>query len=217
MSLQNILSENIVDDNKNVNIKLYLLDPLSVIIKLAVLGNKPVGTKISINDNIIYFQEPGIFQSLCRYVFHANKTELQYLYNPIQIACLHYLSKDAITKTPRMKQLFTCAMKGLQNLMETYKACSIIRLCLNYFYTIITNHVDQTYNDTIFHKDGMTCFYTEDIVKQMNKQWTPDKIKVVLDIVAFLSSDTMATENVKSLENIMQNIDKETQRIISQN
>ena len=32
------------DNNLNVNIKSYVLDPLTVIIKLAILGNKPVGT-----------------------------------------------------------------------------------------------------------------------------------------------------------------------------
>lgn len=215
--INNAGTESIDDDNKNINIKSYLLDPLSVIIKLAILGNKSIGTKISINDNIIYFQEPGMFQSFCRYIFHANKTELQYLYNPIQLACTIYLSKEAIAKTPRMKQLFLCALKGLSNLIETYKSCSIIRLCLNYFYTIITNHVEETYNDSIFHKDGMTLLYTDEIVKIMQKQWTSEKIKVVLDIIAFLSADTMAIENVKSLENIMQNIDKETKKLISQN
>ena len=50
----NILPEN----NNNINIKLFILDPLSVIIKLAIISNKPVGTKILIQNNIIFFQEP---------------------------------------------------------------------------------------------------------------------------------------------------------------
>jgi hypothetical protein len=205
------------NDNKNINIKLYMLDPLSVIVKLAILGKKPVGTKISINENVIYFQEPGMFQGFCRYIFHTNKTELQYLYNPIQIACKTYLSSEYIAKTPRMKQLFLCSLSGITNLMETYKACSIIRLCLNYFYTIIVNHVEQIYNDNIFHKDGMTSIYTEEMVICMHAQWTHEKIKVILDIISFLANDSNAIENVKSLENIMRNIDKETQKIVLQN
>ena len=43
------------DNNQNINIKGFLLDPLSVIIKLAILSNKPVGTKILIKNNILYF------------------------------------------------------------------------------------------------------------------------------------------------------------------
>lgn len=201
-------------DNENKNIKLFLLDPLSVIIKLAILGNKPIGTKIIIQNNIIGFNEPGFFQSLCRYIANTNKIDLQYLYNPIQIACIHFLSKDALVKTPRMKQLFICAQKGLLNLMETYKTCSIIRLCLNYYYTIITNYVDQIYNEHIFHKDSLTTLYSEELVKLLNKQWTTEKIKLILDIVSFLSNDSMASNNVKSLENLMEIIDKDTHKLI---
>jgi hypothetical protein len=38
----------IPDDNTKVNTKIFLLDPLSVIIKLAILSNKPIGTKLLI-------------------------------------------------------------------------------------------------------------------------------------------------------------------------
>ena len=79
----NILPEN----NNNINIKLFILDPLSVIIKLAIISNKPIGTKILIQNNIIHFQEPGLFQAICRYMLNTNKTDLQYMYNPIQLAC----------------------------------------------------------------------------------------------------------------------------------
>ena len=61
------------ENNYNINIKSYMLDPLSVIIKLAILSNKPIGTKILIQDNVIYFQEPGVFQAFCRYVLKTNK------------------------------------------------------------------------------------------------------------------------------------------------
>ena len=56
-------STNLPENNQKINIKLFLLDPLSVIIKLAILGNKPVGTKILIQNNVLYFQEPGLFQA----------------------------------------------------------------------------------------------------------------------------------------------------------
>jgi len=43
----------IPDDNNNFNVKMLVLDPLSVIIKLAILSNKPTGTKLLIQNNII--------------------------------------------------------------------------------------------------------------------------------------------------------------------
>ena len=63
----------IPDDNTKINIKSYILDPLSVIIKLAILNNKPIGTKLLIQNNVIYFQEPGPFQSICRMLYNTIK------------------------------------------------------------------------------------------------------------------------------------------------
>lgn len=202
------------ENNTKINIKLYLLDPLSVIIKLAIISNKSVGTKILIQNNIIYFQEPGVFQAVCRVFFNSNKTDLQYIYNPIQIACQTFLTKEFIQKTPRIKNLFMCAQHGLKRIMETYKNCSIITLCLNYYYAIITNYVEQHFNETIFYKDGMTSLYTKEVTTKLNEQWTDEKIKVILDLITFLTRDTMAMSNVKSLENIMETIDKNTQTIL---
>ncbi len=64
----------IPDNSKNINYKLFVLDPLSVIIKLAIISNKPIGTKFRIHDNVMYLQEPGYFQSICRIYYNTNKT-----------------------------------------------------------------------------------------------------------------------------------------------
>ena len=203
------------ENNNNVNIKLFILDPLSVIIKLAIIGNKPNGTKILIQNNNIFLQEPGPFQAFCRYVFNTNKTDLQFMYNPIQIACQTFLTKENINKNPRMKTLFICAQQGIEKLKETYKNCSMICLCLNYYYIIITNYVEQFYNESIFKKDCMTLLYTTEVVTSLNSQWSQEKITIILDLISFLSNDKMAINNVKSLENIMNSIDGETQQILS--
>jgi hypothetical protein len=208
-------SSSLPDNNTKINIKYFLLDPLSVIIKLAIIGNKPVGTKLLIQNNVIYFQEPGMFQSLTRMFYNTNKTDLQYMYNPIQIACTTFLSKDNIQKYPRIKNLFVCAQNGLKKLMETYKSCSIITLCLNYYYAIITNYVEQKYNDSIFYKDAVTGLYSKELIESLNEQWTTERIKVVLDLIMFLTNDLMASNNVKTLETIMENTDPNTQKIVS--
>ena len=139
MNLQNNLPEN----KENINIKSFLLDPLSVIIKLAIISKKPVGTKVLIQNNIIYLQEPGPFQAICRMFYNSNKTDLQYIYNPIQLACETFLSKESKKNNNRLTSLFNCALNGLKKLIETYKSCSIITLCLNYYYAIITNFIEE--------------------------------------------------------------------------
>jgi hypothetical protein len=213
--MNQFINPNTLPENNNaINTKLFILDPLTVIIKLAILSNKPVGTKICIQNNVLYFQEPGPFQAICRYIYNTNKTDLQYMYNPIQIACQYFLTKEYVQKTPRMKILFKCAQRGLEKLMETYKNCAIIRLCINYYYTLIANYADDIYNDKLFHKDSMTTLYCPEVVNALNNQWTQEKIKVILNLIEFLNGDTMAEDNVKSLENIVNNIDKSSQKIL---
>jgi hypothetical protein len=210
------IKNKLLPNNKNVDHQLFVLDPLSVIIKLAIVSNKPIGTKISISKNIIYLQEPGPFQGFLRYLLNYNKTDLQYLYNPIEIACKIYLNSNNINNFNNITELFRCAQNGLVKLMETYKQCSIIRLCLNYYFTLISNYLNQTYIDNLFKKDEISALYTIDLIKSLTKFWTQEKIDIVLNIISFLMVDDSAGHNVKSLENIMDNIDKQTQYILNQ-
>jgi len=204
----------IPDDNTN-NLHLFLLDPLSVIIKLAIISNKSIGTKIRIDHNIIYLQEPGPFQAFCRYFLNNNKTDIQYLYNPIELACKHYLEKKVIHNYPKIKELFKCAQNGIFKLIETYKNCSIMRISLNYYLSIISNHLDEKNDESLFRKDGLSPFYTNEILDNLYNIWTPEKIKIVLNLTTFLSNDDSAELNVKSLETIMEGIDKQVSQIIN--
>ena len=205
----------VIPDNKLVDIQLYVLDPLSVIIKLAILSNKPIGTKLHIDKNIIHLQEPGPFQSFCRYIFKSNKTDIQYLYNPIELACQHYLTEKFITDKPKIKELFICAQTGLTNLIETYKNCSVMRICLSYYLSLISNYLEDKKNDKLLRKDNVTEFYTPDILNKLNKIWTSDKIKIVLNITTYLLTNEHASTDVNSLETIMNGIDKLVQSEMS--
>ena len=203
-----------IPDNKTVDLQLYILDPLSVIIKLAILSNKPIGTKICISNNIVFLQHPGPFQAFCRYIFSTTKSDIQYIYNPIQLACQQYLSQDAVSKNPKLKELFKCAQNGLIKLSETYKSCSIIRLCINYYATLIDNHLQEIYNNELFRNDLMTPLYTNELTKIFTKLWTQERIKIILNLTTFLIGDEHATANVKSVETIMVDIDTQVQNLI---
>lgn len=211
------MDNNILPDNRPIDQHLFILDPLSVIIKLAILSNKLIGTKICISRNIIYFQEPGLFQGFCRYLLKTNKTDLQYMYNPIELACQHYLSKSSIQQNPKLKDLFKCAQNGILKLIETYKQCSIMRLCLNYYYSLISNYLDETCIENLFRKDNMTPLYTTELVSSLHKIWTQDRIKIILNLTSYLNSTTNADTDVKSMETIMDNIDLQTQLIFMSN
>ena len=60
----------------------------------------------------------------------------------------------------------------------------------------------------------MTSLYTKELLEELFTYWTQEKIKVVLDIISFLTNDKSASSNVKSLENIMETIDTELFKIL---
>ncbi len=222
-TLSSTFGTNLTDDTPKTDLRNYMLDTLATIIKLSILANKPVGTKICIQNNTIVFQEPGPFQPLCRILYNSNKSDIQYLYNPIQIACATFLAKDKSDSTnavpkknARIRSLFISAQKGLERLAETYRNCSVVKLCLNYYYSLISNYVDEYYNDALFRKDGFSLFYTDAVVRELSEKWTQERTKVVLDIIGFLNHDILLAEsNVRSLETIMNNIDAATRETLS--
>lgn len=233
------MSNYLPDDNQNVNMRNYLLDPLSVIVKLAILASKPVGTKVCIQQNILSFQEPGPFQALCRMIYQLNKTDLHYMYNPIQLACSHFMSRAGVKAHPRIRNLFVHAQRGLERLMTTYSANSTICHSLYYYYALISNYVEpsssapaQASNDksaaaaaaaaavaasqqnrALFRADGLTVLYGEELVRTLNGQWTEKWLTVVLDMIGFLSDTSISTENIRALESLMMTIDKQTQQV----
>jgi hypothetical protein len=204
------MSNYLPDDSDSVALRNYLIDPLSVIVKLAILASKPVGTKVCIHNNVLSFQEPGPFQSLCRLMYKLNKTDLHFMYNPIQLACTHFLSEASLKKRPRMKNLFLHAQKGLEKLIETYKYNSTVRHSLNYYHALIANHVDGIYNTTLFKKDSMSSLYSEEIVNTLNTQWTEKWITAILDVIGFLSDASIMPDNIRILECLMLTIDEQS-------
>jgi hypothetical protein len=215
------MSNYLPDDNQNINMRNYLLDPLSVIVKLAILAHKPIGTKICIHNNIVSLQEPGPFQALCRIIYNLNKTDLHYIYNPIQLACQYFLSRDCLKLHPRLHNLFSHAQRGLEMQMQTYSSNSTIRHSLNYYHAIITSHLDQRTSSAdsksssrmLFRSDGLSVLYGETLVRKLNSQWTEKWMTVVLDMIGFLSDKSISTDNIRALESLMLTIDAQTKQI----
>lgn len=130
-----------IKQTNNLMLQKNILDPLSTIIKLAVLGKKEIGCKILIKNNQIYIQENGFFQGIARYYHGVTKNDIHFLSIPIEIACERYLTIEKINLIPDIIIIFKCAQNGLNNLMETYDMHPIIVHCLKYYYTIIDTHL----------------------------------------------------------------------------
>ena len=202
-------------DNKNISPQLYILDPLSTIIKLALLNHKPAGTKLRIHENIIFFQEPGIFQGACRFLASSSRSDLSHLYNPIYFACVKYMDKDFIEAHEQMKDLFYNAQCGINKLIDTYKYCNILKQSLFLFHAIIDNFIhklsgEDTSEIQLFKADNTTCLYTPELSNKFDTIWTDDKINLILGLTDFVHGDF----STSSLETILTQLDKDMHHTI---
>lgn len=204
----------IIKEESNKSKQNFILDPLSVIIKLSLLGYKQVGTKVNISNNIVQLQEVGIFQSLVRMVQKNNKSDLQYLYNPIEIASRYYLSEEMLEKFPNMRSLFESALKGITKLTETYKEHLLVVICLHFYRNILTNYLGEIYMDDLFIDDELTKYYDDELLNKMEKRWTDDKLQLILEMNDYLVKNESSNKNIDCLELFIKNVDSETQNIL---
>lgn len=126
-----------------------VLDPLTTMIKLALLGFKPTGTKLAIDRNRIYFQEPTILQGVWRWVYGNKRYELHHLLNPIIKAVKRYDINN-----PSVKRIFQCAVVGLDRLKNSYNNdSSLVNHSLDLYMSIINNVLipDKNRKDSIFN------------------------------------------------------------------
>ena len=94
-------------------------------IQLALLGICPIGTKLRIQENILYVQQPTLMQPLSRWYNADKKDDLYFLYSVIKryIKWYNPISSKKSPLTVELYQLITAmAMEGLNHLFKTYSS-----------------------------------------------------------------------------------------------
>ena len=99
-----------------------ILEPLQAITQLAMLAFCPVGTKLSITNNVLYVQAPGWGQSIQRTYYQDQRDDLFYLFRMIARYHKFYgFLRDQKGVGPKLFVLLTALSKrGLDNITQTY-------------------------------------------------------------------------------------------------
>ncbi len=116
-----------------------LMEPLTTMIRLAILHYKPEGTKISIHSNKIVYQAPTLLQGTIRWSNGDKRNDLHNLYLPISIACEMYQPQE----NREICNIFEHTVQGLINLQKSYTRNSesnLVGHCLNHYIDIIQEH-----------------------------------------------------------------------------
>ena len=122
--------------NKNVDKKI-ILEPLCTILRLIIFIYKEKGTKISIYNNAIYYNEPNLLQGLIRNFNGDKRDDLHNLYYPILKAFEWYNYQD-----PIYHFFYDKCILGLTMLLENYDKDSIIHHTLTHYIATLNDVLD---------------------------------------------------------------------------
>ena len=156
-----------------------ILEPLQAMIQIALLSICPIGTKLRIQENILYVQPPTLSQSLSRWYHADKKDDLYFLYSVIKRYIKWYnpaANKDSPVSIELYQLISAMAIDGLSQLFKTYSSSDSN--------TVI--HVIQMYKNLLeFNNDKiMVDEYMIDIEKnKVNMDEVFEKILAVYDPV----------------------------------
>lgn len=154
----------------NKNDKKSILDPLSCLIRLAVLSFKPIGTKVSVYENRISYNEPCILQGPLRWSYGDKRGDLHNLYNPIKKSLIWYDKSDE-----KIAGIVKYSITGINNLKKSYDPNSIITHSLDHYIDILNKDNTETKDES---KDNYNILY-----QNLKTLWTDREILIIYNLL----------------------------------
>ena len=217
----------------NNEVKKSVLDPLTCIIRCAILSYKPTGTKISIVENKITFHDPNLLQGTIRWTQGDKREDLHNIYNPLLKATQWYKreNQDILNK-------FILAKKGLDKLKKSYEESSIISHSLAFYINILEMFIEDKQVDSYLPNNndiqnnskvyGLSLdkgkeknnIKEEDnkIYKGLRELWDNTQISIINNILIQVEKEPKnSSEWLKALDTILSSKEKQVSEIITKN
>ena len=96
-----------------------ILEPLQALIQIALLSYFPIGSKLTIQNNILYIQAPSYSQSVTRWYNNDTQEDLFYLFN-IFCRFKKFYMDIKVEHAKLFDLLISLAKNGINNLIRTY-------------------------------------------------------------------------------------------------
>ena len=196
--------QNMLQDTDNN----FILDPLSCVIRLAVLSFKPKGTKISINQNKISYNEPCILQGTIRWSQGDNRDDLHNIYKPL-IKATEWFSYEK----DELNNIFNLAIDGLNKLKMSYNENSTINHSIDRYILVIKNNKNNEQTEvrrsTRLNEEPNETInaYQNHIFQELKQLWNPREITIINNLLIEINDNLSNKEKVKafmvSLESIL--------------
>ena len=164
-----------------------ILDPLTCLVRLGILDFKPLGTKISLNNNRIKYNDPNILQGALRWSNGDNREDLHNLYNPLIKATQWYDHEDE-----QIRNIFKYAVKGLQKLQSSYNKNTVISHSIQLYIDYLRKNLNGRNNDKSNNtgkKNNSNDEEENTISKQLRELWNKREITILNNILLELEDN----------------------------
>ena len=153
-----------------------LLEPLSCIFRMILLNYKEEGTKISILNHSIQYNEYNLYQGLIRSINGDTREDLHNQYNPF-LKSFEWYSVDQ----EYFQYLYQKCYDGISKLLSSYKKGSTIHHTLKHYCTIFKN---------ILEKNPITEKIEDEkespLLDEFKTFWKERELKIIYEIFNYL-------------------------------
>ena len=157
--------------------KHFILEPLCSIFRITLLLYKDEGTKISVHENSLTFNNPGVFQGLFRNINGDKRDDLHNIKNPLLKAFEWYPVSNPINK-----YIYEQCIMGFKKLILCYPSESIICYTIQHFIDLLTNNIQQK------KQRSDSKIIESPLLNGLRSIWTPEEIKLIYDTLKLLET-----------------------------
>lgn len=177
-----------------------ILEPLQAILQLSFLSYCPVGSKLSIENNILYVQIPTWHQGMARSWNHDTKQDVLLLFNAVQRFTKFYRIKlvDETSLNNKFKQklfhlLVETACSGIDNLLQTYSRFDnpTILQTLHMYKNVLLHpekFIDvETLDTNMFENEKSKKI--ENVFSNITEVWNEDELYVIYHTLKLMETE----------------------------
>lgn len=182
--------------NKDTNEK-QILDPLTTVIKIALLYFYTDGSKLSISNNTVNIHESNTFQGVIRWLYGASRNNLYNLKEPIQ-NCLKWFP---YSRYKNLKIIYSHAILGLEKLKKSYSNKTNITIhIIEYYIKIIKDNLNETESKLIDNVDiEQSIILSDNLQKNIKTIWTIKDISLVNNFFEILITRKKENNDIKNV------------------
>ena len=166
-----------------------ILEPLQVMVQLALLSESPIGTKVSVSDNILQLHPPSYLQGVWRWYNSDGKDDLYYLFHAIRRYYKWYKSED----NKIFNHILSSAVKGIEKLIITYSAAE--QTAITHTLALYKNVLELESPD-LFKDPDADSVNIDTVFKNIKETYDKRLLKVIYNTILMVE-DPETTDDLK--------------------